>query len=331
MEVAVAAVIVLGLAFAFVNGFHDSGIIVGNIVATHGLNPRIALALSTVFNFFGALMGQGVAMVVVSELMRLPYPGQSVLLVVAGGLVGALVINIVTYIMALPMSSTHLLLGGLAGAGLTHGMGRPELLFGTSLPLLIVVPVVACVFAQLVTQVTVRMVASTAPKPLYVRSRQVNSIMVAALALVHGSQDAQKIGAVLALVWATRLDPIAEVVAADRPWFLIVLAAAAMATGTWFSGWRVARTVAVRLMRLDPVTSAISNTCAAVVMGLASFVFQLPSSMSFVVVASNVGTRTRGHQINVRVFTAVTAAWLLGIPVAGLAGAGCAWALEAIW
>lgn len=322
MELATLCVLLLGLAFAFFNGFHDAGITVGNIVATHGLSPRVALALATGFNFVGALLGQGIATVVATEVASFPHSSNQLLAVLGGGIAGALLVNVVTYFMAVPIASTHVLMGGLVGAWLVVGWeDRPSIMFDETIISIFIMPFLALFASIVLTRVVFRVVASYPPKPLFKRCRQVNSVMVAGLSLAHGSQDAQKIGAVMGLVWVSGVHPGAEVVMDGRPWTLIVLTAVALAAGTWFSGWRVARTVSVSMVRLDPVTSVISNTTSAVFLSLAAFVFRLPASMSFVVVASNLGTARRRQDIRLRPLMKVVAAWILGIPVASCVAA----------
>lgn len=324
MDLAIAVVLLLSFAFAFFNGFHDAGIIVGNIVATHGLTPRAALTLATVFNFVGALMGQSIAMVVVTELMTLPHAGDDVVIIIAGGVLGALIVNVVTYFMALPIASTHVLMGGLAGANLVAGWKLEfELLFDGTLLALFVVPLLALAVTLVCTRIVVRIVASAAPKPVYRRSRQLNSVMVAGLALTHGSQDAQKIGGVVAIVWAARMHSETVTLAPERPWLLIVSIALMLAAGTWYSGWRVARTVSASMVHLDPLKSAVANTTATGIMALASFVFSIPASMSFVVVASNLGSVMYKRHVSTHVVVRVVAAWVLGIPVAAAVAALC--------
>lgn len=321
MEIAAVVVLLLGLAFAFFNGFHDAGITVGNIVATHGLSPRVALGLATLFNFVGALMGQGIALVVATEVASYNHGTAQLLVVLGGGIAGALIVNVATYFMGVPIASTHVVMGGLAGAWLTVGWeDRPTIMFDETLISLFLMPFLALFATILISQIVIRAVASSPPKPLFKRCRQVNSIMVASLSLAHGSQDAQKIGAVMGLVWTAGLHPGAEVVVGERPWFLVVVTAVALAAGTWFSGWRVARTVSVSMVKLDPVTSAVSNSTAAILMVLSSFVFRLPASMSFVVVGTNLGTARSLRDVRMRPLAKVVAAWALGIPVsAGVA------------
>ena len=202
MDLATLCVLLLGISFAFFNGFHDAGITVGNIVATHGLNPRVALAMATGFNFVGALLGQGIATVIATEVANFPHSSTQLLAVLGGGLAGALLVNVATYFMAVPIASTHVLMGGLVGAWLVVGWDdRPSIMFDETIISIFIMPIVALFASIVLTRVVLRVVASYPPKPLFKRCRQVNSVMVAGLSLAHGSQDAQKIGAVMGLVW----------------------------------------------------------------------------------------------------------------------------------
>ena len=111
----------LCLAFGVSNGFHDAGMQVGNAVATRTLRPRQALLMCAVFNFIGALLGQGLLLALTGHLLTVDTLGHDLLLILIPGLFAALVINTSTYFLAVPISATHCLFGGLLGAGFIYG------------------------------------------------------------------------------------------------------------------------------------------------------------------------------------------------------------------
>ena len=323
MDFAVVAALSLGLIFAFLNGFHDAGVVTGNAVITRSLTPRQALILSTVFNVLGALMGQGILMAVAATLWSLPQANDDILLVISSALVAGIAIHIVTYLAGLPLSSTNMLFGGLTGAGLAVGFTvdtGPSIIFSESLLALLLAPVAGLILAAVLTTVFTKALANSAPKPLFRRARQIDAIAVAAQSLVHGSLSAQKVGTVLAIAWAARHHAAETVIPNERPVFLIILVAAALGAGTFLSGWRVTRTVSKKFVRLDPVRAAISDAAATATMAVSALAFQLPASSSYMLVGSNLGTQLavgrRG--VDLRILGRIMVTFLLSMPATAL-------------
>lgn len=315
-------------AFAFVNGFHDAGVTVGNAVKNRALKPRIALWLSGTFNFIGALMGQGVALAIAENTVSLPHDPHGILSVIVAGMIAATAWGIVTYLLAVPVSSTYSLVGGVLGAGLVYGAVADfeGMLMRLILPLLIA-PLVVLGLSALVTAVVTRLAATAAPKPLFRTARATDAVMTGLLSLGHGVQDAQKSAAVLAMaVLAYEGIDFVAGEATTVGWPIRLLIATALAIGTVTSGWRVARTVAVRMVKLDPLKSVIANGVAATTTLVSAFAVAVPVSIVYTVAAANVGTQfsgRRGH-IRMRFLYPVIGSALLGIPVPAVLGAALA-------
>jgi len=322
-----AAVFVVS-AFAFVNGFHDAGVIVGNAVKNRALQPRIALWLAGTFNFIGALLGQGVALVVAENTVTLPHDPRGILSVIVAGMGAATVWGIATYLLAIPVSSTYSLVGGLLGAGLVYGAVADfeGMLLRLILPLL-AAPLVVLGLSALVTFVVTRLAENSAPKPLFRKARAADAVATGLLSLGHGVQDAQKSAAVLVMA-VLAYQGIDFVDGQESPvgWPVRLLIATALAIGTVSSGWRVARTVAVRIVQLDPLKSVIANGVAATATLVSAFAVAVPVSIVYSVTAANVGTQFSGRRgiIRMRFLYPVAGAALLAMPVPAVLGAGVA-------
>ncbi|WAL39947.1 inorganic phosphate transporter [Brevibacterium sp. BRM-1] len=330
MEAAFAVALALGVAFAFINGFHDTGVAVGNALATRALTRRAAFALAAVFNFAGALIGQGVVDRLVMRLLDAPHADASILLIIIAALAGGGLVNLGTYFLGLPIASTHCLVGGMIGAGFVFGITRAQSLFvDANLPRLLFGPLAAFLLALLVTLVVLPLLRSQAPKPLFRFMRQSDSVLVAALSFAHGAQDSQKIGAVLAVALAAATGRPQTMFADNRSWWIILVVALALALGTYTSGTRVAYTMSSRLVSMDPPRAVIADGVSTVLMYIAAFALRVPLAMSFIVAASNLGTQVgrRRGAVQPRVLAAVAGAWLLGLPASALCAAIIAWPL----
>jgi PiT family inorganic phosphate transporter len=309
------AAVLATTGFAFVNGFHDAGVTVGNAVKNRALNPRIALVMAAVFNFVGALLGQGVALTVAENTVTLPHDPHRLLSVVFAGLTAAVVWGVITYLAAVPVSSTYTLVGGLLGAGLVYGAVAD--LQG----------MMVLAMSALVTAVVSRLAENAAPKPLFRNARAADAVVTGILALGHGVQDAQKSAAVLMIaVLAYQGIDFVDGESTDVTWPVRLLIAAALAIGTLTSGWRVARTVATRIVRLDPLKSVLANGVAATATLAAAFAVAVPVSIVYSVTAANVGTQFSGRRgvVRLRFLLPVVGNALLAIPVTALLGAALA-------
>lgn len=330
----------LCVAYGVSNGFHDAGVQVGNAVATRTLRRRQALLLCSGFNFIGALLGQGLLLALADQLLTVDTLGHDLLLILIPGLFAALVINTSTYFLAVPVSATHCLFGGLLGAGIVYGAQPLNTdLVSDSLFRLAVSPIMALLMAWLALTALVPFLLNRAPKPVFRVFRQGTAVGTAALSAAHGSQDAQKIGAVFIAAWlSSRGDSTMDQLPSYVLWIIIVTIALAIAGGTLLSGWRVADTVSRRLAKLDPVGAGTSTMVAAVLSYLAAFVFRVPISMSFLMVGTNIGAglasphgrsawRSRSR---LRTLVFVLSVWLMGMPASALLAASCAVVFRAI-
>lgn len=306
------AVVAIALCFAYTNGFHDAANAVATSVATRALTPRTALLLAAVMNLVGALLGTGVAETVSTAIVDVPR-GTDGLTTVLAALLAAIVWNLLTWWRGLPSSSSHALVGGLAGAGVAsvstvHGTAVLE---QVALPL-IVSPLVGLVLAYLAMVAVAWAFRHAAPRPAYSRFRLAQTVSAAAVALGHGLQDAQKtMGVIVVALVAGGVHTGSGV-----PLWVVLASAGAISLGTWAGGWRIMRTLGRRVVELDPARGVVAETVTAAVLYVSAFVLHAPVSTTHTLTASVVGVGATGRvsAVRWRVVRTIAVGWLLTIP-----------------
>jgi inorganic phosphate transporter, PiT family len=318
------------LIFAFVNGFHDGGNVLGSVICSRSMVPVRALGLAVLFEFVGPLvLGTAVARTMASSILKPDVLIQlnpiDVYLIVISGVGGAIAWKIPTWYFGLPSSGSHALIGGLVGAGVVcvgfQAVPLDRVIIGVFLPLLIS-PLVGMLVGFFVFSF-IRYVFSGSHRSIGILFVLLQRPALAILAAVHGSNDAQKsigvIGILLALQ-AGKLDG-----AHDIPWWAIVSCAACLALGVSVGGWRIVKTVGFGIWRMEPVHSFSSQFAALTVIGTASLIGG-PVSTAQVVASSivGVGASCRLSGIRWSVAAQIAYAWLLTVPASALiAGGAC--------
>jgi PiT family inorganic phosphate transporter len=305
---AVAAIVVIALIFDFTNGFHDAANAIATSVSTRALTPRAALLMAAAFNLIGALLGTGVAQTVGAGIIATP-EGSHGLLIVAGALVGAITWNLITWRLGLPSSSSHALIGGLAGSAISaaSGVKWSGILDKVVIPM-VLSPLVGFTVAYSLMVIVLWAFRSGHPGPVNRGFRTAQTMSAAAMALGHGLQDAQKtMGVVvLALVTAGYQQGF------DVPLWVILAVALALSLGTYAGGWRIIRTLGRRIVHLDPS-----------VLYVTAFVYAVPVSTTHTITSSvlGVGATRRLSAVRWGVAGTILTAWVLTIPGAGLVAA----------
>jgi PiT family inorganic phosphate transporter len=315
----VVAVVIIALAFDYTNGFHDAANAIATSVSTQALTPRIALLLAAVMIFAGAFLGHEVANTVGSVIT--PPPGNAGLIVVIGGLVGAIVWNLITWYFGLPSSSTHALIGGLVGSALVAGAGvKWSVMVDKVVVPMVLSPIVGFILAFIVMTAILWIFRSRNPHRTHRGFRAAQTVSAAAMALGHGLQDAQKTMGVifLALVtggYASKTDSL--------PIWVIACSAGAISLGTWSGGWRVMRTLGRRIIHLDPARGFASEAVASSVLYTTAYAFQAPISTTHVITSSvmGAGATKRFSAVRWGVARSIAVAWVLTFPAAGLVAA----------
>lgn len=319
------AVVVLSCCFGLTNGLHDAGNAIAAPIVTRALRPGPAVALSVACHLLGPfLVGTAVATTVAGIVA---VPRQDLLVVLGAASVGALAWSLATFTLGIPCSSGHCLVGALAGAGLAEG-GPGAVHWGGMSGLRPVGVVGALAWLVLSSAASLplayggiigaRRALRRATTAVVGPIRRAEVATTAALALAHGSNDAQKTMGLLALALVAGRPHAAVTVA---PW-VVVTAAAALSAGTSLGGWRVVRTLGSGIYRLHALEGLVSQASAALVV-LAASLFGAPISTTDVVAPAvvGVGVGQRLHHVRWRVVRQIALAWLVTLPVSGLIAA----------
>ncbi len=315
----VIAVIVVALAFDYTNGFHDAANAIATSVSTRALTPRVALVLAAVMNFAGALLGQEVASTVSSVIT--PPHGNHGQVVVIAALVGAITWNLITWYFGLPSSSSHALIGGLVGAALASGSSIAwKAIEDKVLIPMVLSPLIGFAIAFLVMLSFMWIFRRATPGRVNRGFRLAQTLSAAALALGHGLQDAQKTMGVIFLALVTGGYATAG---EGLPWWVIASAATAISLGTYSGGWRLMRTLGRRIIHLDAPRGFSAEITAASVLYTTAYVFHAPISTTHVITSAVMGAGATKRVSAVRwgVARSIVGAWVLTLPMAGLAAA----------
>jgi PiT family inorganic phosphate transporter len=323
----IIALVVVALVFDYTNGFHDAANAIATSVSTRALTPRIALVMAAVMNFVGAFLGQEVANTV-SEVI---VPGGSKahgLVIVMGGLLGAISWNLITWYFGLPSSSSHALIGGLVGAALASGsLVHWAVIIDKVVIPMVVSPVVGFLLAFLVMLSIMWIFRPRNPHRTNRGFRLAQTVSAAAMALGHGLQDAQKTMGVIFLALLTG-GFVSE--GSGLPVWVIILAASAISLGTYSGGWRIMRTLGRRIIHLDPARGFASEAVASSVLYTTAFAFSAPISTTHIITSSVMGSGATKRFSAVRwgVARSIVVAWVLTFPAAGLVAAVGYWFLK---
>ena len=313
-------VVITALAFDFTNGFHDTGNAMATSIATGALGPRTAVAISGVLNFVGAFLSLAVAATIASGLVDTHVV---TLTVVAAGLAGGIIWNLVTWLFGIPSSSSHALIGGVIGSTMAAAGGSAVLWHGLVSKVVIpavLSPIIAGLVAAIGTWLLYRISRSLTEgaRSHGFRIGQIGSACMVSLA--HGTNDAQKTMGVITLALIVNGTCAAG---SNAPVWVIVCCALAISVGTYLGGWRVIRTLGKGLVEIEsPQGMAAESASAAVILLSSSFGYSL--STTHVATGSIIGTGLgkRGAEVRWNVAGRMATAWVFTLPSAALVGAG---------
>jgi PiT family inorganic phosphate transporter len=315
-------VIVVGtaLAFDFTNGFHDTANVDATSISTRAMPPRIAVGFAAILNFVGAFISLEVAATVGKGIVEADAVTSTI---VFAGLIGAITWNLITWYYGLPSSSSHALIGGVVGATLVAAGSGAVLGDGLVSKVLIpalIAPLLAFSVAGLGILVAYRAVGRIRPGPVNHGFRLGQILSSGLLALAHGTNDAQKTMGVITLALIAHGD-----IAANNfhvPAWVVIASASAIALGTYSGGWRIIRTMGMRIIKMDPAQGFSAQGAGAAVI-LAASHFGYPLSTTHVISGGVMGAGAAKRVSAVRWGVAgnIVAAWLLTLPAAGSIGA----------
>lgn len=311
--------IIVALIFDFSNGFHDAANSIATVVATRVLSPTVAVVWAACFNFLAAfLFGVKVATTVGKGVVDPHGVNQWVILAT---LLGALGWNILTWYFGLPTSSSHALIGSLAGAAVVHaGIGVLQWDGIEKILLFIVLSPLLGMLLGFVLMTTTYWVLRRARRgPVNVWSRRLQLVSSALYSLGHGANDAQKTMGIIAILLFTSgyLGKEFRV-----PYWVVMISYAAIAAGTLSGGWRIVRTMGMRITDLRPIDGFCAETGGAATLFLAS-TLGVPVSTTHTITGAivGVGATRRFSAVRWGVAVEIVWAWLLTIPCTALLGA----------
>jgi len=319
-------IIGIALVFDFTNGFHDSANSISTVVSTKVLSPRKAVVFAAFFNFIAAF-GFGVAVAsTVSKIIHLDFVETAVVpYIILGALIGAITWNIITWFFGLPTSSSHALIGGLAGAGISAA-GFAAIKWSTVelvITFMFISPIIglACGFLFMAAVLWITRKANKQSAETYFKRLQLCS--AAAYSFSHGTNDAQKtMGIILPLLFAAgyygaSVDPNNLPV----PLWVILASYSAIALGTLSGGWRIVKTMGYKITKLRPVHGFAAETAgAATILGASAA--GIPVSTTHIICSSimGVGTTMGSSTVKWGVARNIMWAWILTIPISALIG-----------
>jgi inorganic phosphate transporter, PiT family len=314
------AVVTVALAFDFTNGFHDAANAIATSVSTRALSPQVAVIFAAALNFAGAFISLKVAATVAKGIVD---PSGVTLRVVLAGLIGAIAWNLTTWYVGLPTSSSHALIGGIAGSAIAaagFGVIQWRGLYEKVLIPSLWAPALAIPAAAGIMYGLLWIIRRRAPGTVNRIFRRLQVVSAGFVAFTHGTNDAQKTMGVIALaLLAAHPDRAFSV-----PTWVIVSAAAAMAAGTYFGGWRIIRTLGQRIAKLEPPQGFAAETATASILWATAH-FGFPVSTTHTVSSAVLGAGSVGSRFSaVRWGLAgnILVAWLITLPSAALVGAG---------
>jgi PiT family inorganic phosphate transporter len=318
-DIILVIVVCTAIAFDFTNGFHDTANVVATTISTRAISPRAAIAIASLLNFVGAFISLKVAATIGKGFVETHAVTTTV---VFAGLIGAIAWNLATWYYGLPSSSSHALIGGLVGSvvvsqgsGAVSGGGLVAKLIVPA----IVAPLVAFAVAGIAILLVYRIVGRLRPGPVSRGFRLGQLVSGGLLALSHGTNDAQKTMGVITLALIAHGD-----IAASNfhvPGWVVIVAASAIALGTFSGGWRIIRTMGSRIISMDPAQGfAAQGAGAAVILAASSVGYPLSTTHVISGGIMGAGAAKRFSAVRWGVAGNIIGAWVLTLPAAAAVG-----------
>ncbi|WP_139492857.1 inorganic phosphate transporter [Brevibacillus dissolubilis] len=317
-------VVIMALSFDFINGFHDTANAIATSVSTRALSPRTAIIIASMFNLIGALTYTGVAKTIGGDIVD-PFKLENGLVVVLAALTSAILWNLITWWFGIPSSSSHALIGGVAGAGVgaagIHGINWVG--FTKIIQALIVSPIIAFALGFIVIKIVSMIVANM---PYHKTNRNFRMLQVLSASwqsFSHGANDAQKTMGIITLALITggflQSGPEMEI-----PLWVKFSAAIAMALGTSFGGWRIIKTLGGKIMKIRPISGFSADITSALIITIFTM-FKLPVSTTHVISSAimGVGASQKLSAVKWGLAGRILVTWVITLPATGLLAAAC--------
>ena len=311
--------IAVALLFDFLNGLHDAANSIATIVSTRVLRPQYAVAWAAFFNFIAfAVFGLHVAQTIGTGIIE---PSVIDAQVIFAALIGAIVWNLITWALGMPSSSSHALIGGLLGAGISKAGLHVMVWSGLSKTLLAIVlsPFVGFVLALMLTAIVSWAAVRSTPFAVDRAFRILQFVSASLYSLGHGGNDAQKTMGIIAVLLYSQGHLGTEF---SVPFWVVLSCQAAMALGTLFGGWRIVRTMGLRITKLNPMQGFCAETGGAATLFMATYL-GIPVSTTHTITGAivGVGAARRVSAVRWNVASSIVVAWIFTIPASALVAA----------
>ena len=316
--------IAVALVFDIINGFHDAANSIATVVSTRVLTPRVAVLWAAFFNFAALFVfHEGVAKTI-SGIIHIKAEDPAFVYVVMSGLIGAITWNLLTWWWGLPSSSSHALIGGVSGAGVTYG-GWGILVKAKVYKVLyfiLLAPLIGFVLGGIIMMIVFWLFRNWRPQRVDRTFRVGQLLSAAAYSIGHGGNDAQKtMGIILAVLVAAGKLPKDFT---EAPIWIVLASYGCMAFGTAIGGWRIVKTMGMGLTHLKPVGGFCAEVAGAITLFIATH-FKIPVSTTHTITGAivGVGSVTKLRGIRWGVAQRIVWAWVFTIPAAAAVGSGC--------
>jgi PiT family inorganic phosphate transporter len=312
-------IVVLALAFDFINGFHDTANAIATSVSTKALKPRHAIVLAAFMNFLGALTFTGVAKTITSDIVD-PFSIPHGSIVIISALIAAIAWNLITWYFGIPSSSSHAIIGAIAGAAIAAA-GFGALKYSGFLKIiegLLISPFLAFFIGFIIYsifKVVFRQFNLTKTN----RNFRIVQILTAALqSYSHGTNDAQKSMGIITMALIANH----YVTSSDIPLWVQIACAASMGIGTSIGGWKIIKTVGKNIMKIRPINGVAADISSALIIFGATYI-HLPVSTTHVISSSILGVGTSHRVKGVKWDTAkrMVITWIITLPIAAILSA----------
>jgi PiT family inorganic phosphate transporter len=318
--ISVGAIVLIALAFDFINGFHDAANSIATVVSTRVLAPRTAVAVAAVFNFIAYFVfplhvadtiGKGIIDPAVVDMA-----------VITGALIGAIIWNLLTWWWGLPSSSSHALVGGLIGAGVGKGgwgvLGTAKIV--QTAIFIVLSPLIGMVVAGALTVLSAWLLRNRTPGKIDAWFRRLQLLSASAFSLSHGGNDAQKtMGIITVLLFSQGYLGSTFPKGHQIPWWVVLSCYAAMGLGTLSGGWRIVKTMGMRLTKLKPFGGFCAETGGSVAIFTAT-ALGVPVSTTHTITGAilGVGAVSKPGSVRWGIAARILWAWVFTIPASAL-------------
>ncbi|MET3574566.1 anion permease [Bhargavaea ullalensis] len=324
-----ALIVVFALGFDFINGFHDTANAIATSVSTRALPPRVAVLMAAVMNFIGAITFTGVAKAITKDIVD-PFALGNGELVILAALIAAIIWNLVTWYFGIPSSSSHAIIGAIAGAAImAAGFGILNYSgFLKIIQALIFSPIIAIAMGFLVMTLFKFIFRKST---LSTTNRRIRILQIGTAAIqsfTHGTNDAQKTMGIMTMALIAAGWQSSD----DIQLWVRIAAATAMGLGTSIGGYKIIKTVGGKIMKLRPVNGAAADLASATVIFGATLI-HLPVSTTHVISSSimGVGSAQRIRGVKWGVARKIVITWIITMPIVGIMAAGIYYLLDLVF